>query len=166
MSSIWQQFLGCQLTKNSDVWFTLTFKNDVKIYQKIVQLHEEFVDEWKAVSSDPDFITQLMFQSIPTSFSKHSVAKGGNVLGLDKETENVVMLLYNIAVKSPELETLARKKLFASVETMKKYAASLDGLINWIYLNYADGTQVSSWVIYSSFSNSDSCPGPIRELWF
>ncbi|KAG9199276.1 hypothetical protein G6514_008623 [Epicoccum nigrum] len=124
-----------------DVWFTLTFKNDVKIYQKFIQLHEEFVNEWKSVSSDPDFITQLMFQSIPTGFSKHSIAKGGNVLGLDKETENVVMLLYNIAVKSPELEILARKKLFASGETMKRFAASLDGLINWIYLNYADGTQ-------------------------
>ena len=91
-----------------------------------------------------------MFQSIPTSFSKHSVAKGGNVLGLDKETENVVMLLYNIAVKSPELEVLARKKLFASGETMKKYAASLDGLINWTYLNYADGTQVCIWTFQGS----------------
>lgn len=85
-----------------------------------------------------------MFQSIATGFSKHSVAKGGNVLGLDMETENVVMLLYNIAVKSPELEALARKKLFASFKAMRKYAASLDGLVNWTYLNYADGTQVST----------------------
>lgn len=124
-----------------DVWFTLTFKNDVRIYQKIVELHEQFVNEWKSETSDADFITQCMFQSIATSFSKHSVAKGGNVLGLDKETDNVVMLLYNIAVKTTELETLARKKLRASGELMKEYAASLDGLVNWTYLNYADGYQ-------------------------
>lgn len=126
------------------MWFTLTFRNDIRIYQKIIQLHEEFVNEWKVASSDPDFITQCMFQSIATSFSQHSVAKGGNVLGLDKETENVVMLLYNIAVKSPELEVLAREKLFTSGTAMKKYAASLNGLVNWTYLNYADGTQVST----------------------
>ncbi|KAJ4983181.1 6-hydroxy-D-nicotine oxidase [Stagonosporopsis vannaccii] len=124
-----------------DIWYTLTFKNDVRIYQKIVELHEEFVNEWKSESPDPDFITQCMFQSIATSFSEHSVAKGGNVLGLDRETDNLVMLLYDIAVKTPELETLARKKLQASGEAMKEYAASLGGLVDWTYLNYADGSQ-------------------------
>lgn len=98
--------------------------------------------EWKTESSDPDFITQCMFQSIATGFTNHSIVKGGNVLGLDKETDNVVMLLYDIAVKAPELEEIARKKLHASGEAMKEYAASLDGLVDWTYLNYADGSQV------------------------
>lgn len=83
-----------------------------------------------------------MFQAIDPSFSSHSIAKGGNVLGLDKETDNAVMLLYNIAVKSPELELLARKKLRASGEAIKQYAADLGGLVDWTYLNYADGHQV------------------------
>lgn len=100
------------------------------------------MNEWKQESPDPDFITQCMFQSIATSFSEHSVAKGGNVLGLENETDNVVMLLYDIAVKTPELEVLAREKLQASIEAMKEYAASLEGLVDWAYLNYADGTQV------------------------
>ena len=120
----------------------MTFKNDIRIYQKLVELHEQLVDEWKAESPDPDFITQCMFQAIPTIFSEHSVAKGGNVLGLDHETENVVMLLYDIAVTSPELEVLARQKLQASGQAMREYAASLDGLIDWTYMNYADGNQV------------------------
>lgn len=85
-----------------------------------------------------------MFQSIATSFSEHSVAKGGNVLGLDKETDNVVMLLYDIAVKTPEQEVLAREKLQASAKAMQEFAASLDGLVDWTYLNYADGSQVYS----------------------
>jgi hypothetical protein len=85
-----------------------------------------------------------MFQSIATGFSVHSVAKGGNVLGLDSQKSNVVMLLYSLAVKSPELEVLARKRFRASMEAMKEYAASLDGLVDWTYLNYADGSQVRS----------------------
>ncbi|KAH7094507.1 hypothetical protein FB567DRAFT_600097 [Paraphoma chrysanthemicola] len=116
-------------------------QNDIRIYQKIVELHEKFVDEWKAETSDPDFITQLMFQSIATSFTEQSIAKGGNVLGLDAEPDNVVMLLYDIAVKSPELETRAREKLKASAEAMKEYAASLDGAVTWTYMNYADSFQ-------------------------
>ena len=120
----------------------MTFANDARIYEKIVELHEEMVNEWKAESPDPDFITQCMFQSIPTVFSKHSLEKGGNMLGLDQETDNVVMLLVDIAVKSAELEVLAREKLMAFGKAMQDYAASVDGLVKWEYLNYADGTQV------------------------
>ena len=108
-----------------------------------MDLHEQFVNEWKAETTDMDFITQCMFQTIATSFSQHSISKGGNVLGLDTQKDNVVMLLYDIAVKTPKLEVLARKKLRASGEAMKEYAASLDGLVDWTYVNYADGSQVS-----------------------
>jgi hypothetical protein len=100
------------------------------------------VDDWRSETSDTDFITQCMFQAIAPSFSSHSVAKGGNVLGLDKEKDNAVMLLYNIAVKSADLEVLARKKLRASGEAMRKFAADMGGLVDWTYLNYADGYQV------------------------
>lgn len=120
----------------------MTFKNDVRIFEKIVELHEIFVDEWKTESPDPDFITQCMFQSITTGMAERSIANGGNVLGLDKETDNVVMLLYDIAVNGQELEDLAREKLKASGEAMRKFAESLDGLVNWRYMNYADSYQV------------------------
>jgi len=130
-----------QPTGYRDVWYTMTFKNNIEIYEKIVELHERFVREWKAESSDPDFITQCMFQAIPTIFSKHGAEKGGNVLGLDKEKENVVMLLFDIAVKTPELEILARKKLRKFGDEMKSQAARLRGAVDWTYLNYADSHQ-------------------------
>jgi Cu2+-containing amine oxidase len=120
----------------------MTFANDARIYAHIVELHETMVNEWKAESSDPDFITQCMFQSIPTIFAQHSIEKGGNMLGLDDVKENVVMLLLNIAVKRADLEDPARKKLRSFGEQIQKYAASLDGLIDWRYLNYADYYQV------------------------
>jgi hypothetical protein len=85
----------------------MTFANDAEIFTKIVELHKEFVDEWKA-NSDPDFITQATFQAIPTIFSKHSVERGGNVMGLDKEDGNAIMLLFDIAVKTAEEEAVAR----------------------------------------------------------
>jgi hypothetical protein len=134
----------------------MTFANDVRIYKKIVELHETMVNEWKAETPDPDFVTQCMFQSIPTIFSKHSIEKGGNVLGLDALEENVVMLLLDIAVNGADLEVLARKKLRSFGEKIQKYAASLDGLVDWQYLNYADYYQVRvdpvviSWLLLTS----------------
>jgi hypothetical protein len=125
----------------------MTFKNDVRIYEKIVELHEKFVDEWKAESPDPDFVTQCMFQSITTTMSEQSIAKGGNMLGLDKEEGNVVMLLYDIAVNGQELEDAAREKLKASGKAIVEFAKSVDGLVDWQYLNYADSYQVRERVL-------------------
>lgn len=59
----------------------MTFANDIKIFTHIVELNAAFVADWKSRHS-PDFITQCMFQSIPTFFSTHSQARGGNVMGL------------------------------------------------------------------------------------
>lgn len=128
------------LTLISDIWFTMTFANDAEIFTKIVELNEEFVNEWKA-NNDPDFINQCMFQSIPTIFSKHSVEKGGNVMGLDKLDQNVIMLLFNIAVKTADEEAIARPLLRSYGEQMQAFAASKGGLISWQFMNYADAYQ-------------------------
>lgn len=126
----------------SDIWFTLTFANNPSIFSKIVEYHAQFVSEWKSTSSDPDFITQCMFQAIPTVFSEHSVKNGGNVLGLDKEPNNAIMLLLDIAVKSADLEVKAREMLDRYGLLMKEAAKSEGGFVEWTYLNYADGWQV------------------------
>jgi hypothetical protein len=125
----------------SDIWFTMTFANDAEIFTKIVELNEAFVNEWKATSNNPDFITQCMFQSIPTVFSKHSIERGGNVLGLDREDRNGIMLLFDIAVKTADEETIARPLLRAYGEQMQAFAASKSGLLDWQFMNYADAYQ-------------------------
>jgi hypothetical protein len=125
----------------SDIWFTMTFANDAEIFTQIVELNEAFVDEWKTTSGNPDFITQCMFQSIPTIFSKHSVERGGNVLGLDKEDRNAIMLLFDIAVKTADEEAIARPLLRSYGEKMQAFAASKGGLVNWQFMNYADAYQ-------------------------
>jgi hypothetical protein len=119
----------------------MTFANNAEIFTKIVELNQEFVNEWKATSGNPDFITQCMFQAIPTVFSKHSVERGGNVLGLDKVETNSIMLLFDIAVRTAEEEALARPMLHAYGAKMQAFAASKDGLVDWQFMNYADKQQ-------------------------
>lgn len=78
-----------------------------------------------------------MFQAIPTVFSEHSVANGGNVLGLDRETENVVMLLFTLAVKGVDQEVVAKQQMQVLGNATVAYAESLDSLVEWQYINYA-----------------------------
>lgn len=82
-----------------------------------------------------------MFQSIPTVFSQHSVEKGGNVLGLDRETENVVMLLFTLAVKGLDQEAVAQKQMRLFADATVAYADSLNSLVEWQYINYANDWQ-------------------------
>lgn len=91
--------------------------------------------------SDGDFITQCMFQPLPTFFAKHSADRGGNVLGLDKVAENGILWLATLAVKGPERAAVAQEKMTAWVAAVEAYAKSIDRLIDFKYLNYADPSQ-------------------------
>ena len=111
------------------------------LYEKALEMHQKFVSDWKAQSPDGDFICHGIFQSIPTIFSKHSVEKGGNVLGLDRETDNAVMFQVQLMVNSPEQEKVARERMVQYRKTIKQYSVDNGGGVDWEYLNYADFTQ-------------------------
>ncbi|KAF4984892.1 hypothetical protein FZEAL_45 [Fusarium zealandicum] len=124
-----------------NTWFAITFKNDKALYKKALDLHKKFVADWKAQSPDGDFICHAIFQAIPTVFSKHSLERGGNVMGLDRETDNAVMFQVQLMVNGKDQEDLGRKRMVEFRETMKQYSVDHDGAIDWEYLNYADFTQ-------------------------
>ncbi|KAK9781362.1 hypothetical protein SCARD494_14103 [Seiridium cardinale] len=126
-----------QPTGYRDIWWTGTIKNDKRVYEKIIELHEELCDFMAAQSPDGDFVTQAMFQSIPTIFSQHSVENGGNVLGLDRENENLVMLLYTLAVNGAEQEAIAQEQMRKFGDATMEYATSIDAAADWKYINYA-----------------------------
>ncbi|KAI1486127.1 hypothetical protein F5X96DRAFT_682271 [Biscogniauxia mediterranea] len=124
-----------------NVWFSITFKNDERFIKKAVSMHEEFVESWKPLSPDGDFICHAIVQSIPTIFAQHSVKKGGNVLGLERLTENAIMFQAQLAFQGEEREAEARRRMVEYRETLKQYTADLDGALEWEYINYEDYTQ-------------------------
>lgn len=99
------------------------------------------IEEWKVESPDPDFNSELNMQAIPRTFTEHSLANGGNIMGLDRVTDNVTMVLNIFAVKTAELEVQATEKLKSYGAQMEAFAASVDGLVEWKHLNYAGGFQ-------------------------
>lgn len=124
-----------------NVWYAITFKNDIRLYTKAIEMHRQFVADWKAQSPDGDFICHGILQAIPTIFSKHSDERGGNMLGLDRETDNAVMFQVQLMVNGEDQEKLGRERMVAFRQAVKQYSVDLGGEVDWEYLNYADFTQ-------------------------
>ncbi|OTB02040.1 hypothetical protein M426DRAFT_25053 [Hypoxylon sp. CI-4A] len=122
-------------------WFTISVKNDQRILAKAVEVHGKLVEDMRAYIPENDFITQWIFQPLPRVFSQHSVAAGGNVLGLERNEVNAMMLQLSTMVRTADQRAFAYSKVRDYVAEMKEFAASVDGLLDWIYMNYADSTQ-------------------------
>ncbi|KAI1658886.1 FAD-binding domain-containing protein [Daldinia decipiens] len=125
-----------------DGWFTLCFKNDKRIMQKAAEVHEVLVEELKSLVSDGNFITQCIFQPLPTIVSKHSAAGGGNVMGIERNTDNAILFQYAAMMNTAEHAAIVYPKLRAGFQIIKDFASGIEnGLMDWLYMNYADKTQ-------------------------
>ncbi|KAM0326585.1 hypothetical protein ACHAQA_006454 [Verticillium albo-atrum] len=124
-----------------NVWFTLTFKNDVRIIQKAADLHETLVAEMLEVVPADELGTQNLFQPVPKFFADIGVAQGGNVLGLDQVEGDSLMWLFSCTVKQAEHESILHDKGVAMTAALQDFARSIDVLLPWQYINYADPTQ-------------------------
>ena len=125
----------------SNIVFSITYKNEVELYHKTLEIREKFIEDWKAQSPDGDFYVHAIFQSIPTIFAEHGVAKGGNMLGLDRVTDNAVLFQIQMMVKGEDQEAEARKRLQVFREELKQHTVDVGLDVDWEYLNYAEMTQ-------------------------
>lgn len=72
----------------------MTFKNDIRMFEKAIELHNHYVEIIKASEATGNWTLQDMFQPLPTLFAKHSVEKGGNMMGLDRFNETLVCMCF------------------------------------------------------------------------
>ncbi|KAI0896861.1 FAD-binding domain-containing protein [Annulohypoxylon nitens] len=125
-----------------DSWMTTTFKIDYRIMRKTVDAFEVLLEELKRAIPDNNFCVHLVFQPLLTSWTQNSVDRGGNVLGLEQITEDCVVVVIGVEVATFELSEKvskpATRKMFGEVES---YATSLDKNVDFLYLNYCDGSQ-------------------------
>ena len=121
-----------------DLFSTLTFANDEKLIADVYAISTKKLEPLKKTAG-LNWVT--MFQPLPTVFSKHSVEKGGNVLGLDRATTNQVLFLFFVQWADPADDAVLNKAaddLLAEVTALAKER----GLHNeFIYLNYATDRQ-------------------------
>jgi hypothetical protein len=106
--------------------------------------HEGLVGRLKVRILDGDFITQCLFQPLPAIFAQQAIESGGggNVLGLERQSENALLWLAAIMVRTPEQEKFAYEEAQGWVQRVREFAATIpEGNQEWEYLNYADGSQ-------------------------
>jgi hypothetical protein len=134
-------FFFQQLTSSRNTWFSLTFTNSAAIVQFAIELHDLLVAELQNLLPAGSFSTECLFQPIPTYFSQISVQKGGNVLGLDSETQNALLWLLTGTFQTAAHEATARPLMLAYNALLEDYATFVGGNVAWRYINYVDSTQ-------------------------
>ncbi|KAI5361190.1 putative FAD-binding domain, PCMH-type, FAD-binding, type PCMH, subdomain 2 [Septoria linicola] len=127
--------------KDSRVQFsTLTFKNDIRVLKRA---HESFLkvrDKLAAEAKGPFGIFTL-FQPIPKLFSDHSNDRGGNVLGLDRFDDTLIMYEPYLKWQNEDEDELFESQAQWLRDDISTYAASVGSDNDWLYLNYADISQ-------------------------
>ncbi|KAK7530740.1 uncharacterized protein J3D65DRAFT_639400 [Phyllosticta citribraziliensis] len=119
-------------------FMALTFQNDERIIKKATELFHKMIE---SIGDADEWYFSPMFQPMPASFAKHSAANGGNILGLDRFTENNILFLYDVGWMSEENDELFHKLSEQYVEDLDSYAKSIGKSNLFVYLDYADPTQ-------------------------
>ncbi|GAD98369.1 hypothetical protein PVAR5_7061 [Paecilomyces variotii No. 5] len=86
-----------------DTWFTLTFKLDPRLIKKVADAFEALTEEFKPLIPEQNFYVSMVLQPLLTSFAKHSVARDGNVLGLDRIKDDCVLMVIAIEIDTRTL---------------------------------------------------------------
>ncbi|KAJ8105775.1 hypothetical protein OPT61_g9977 [Boeremia exigua] len=123
------------------VWFTLSFKNDVRVIKRAGELHDDLVNELKRSMDPTQFTTRSIFQPWPALFTEHSVRRGGNTLGLEQVRDNMLLWAIFGSAVTAEQHMIMREKFKAFSDALEEFGKSMDLNVDWQYLNYVDGTQ-------------------------
>jgi hypothetical protein len=127
----------------SNFWHTTTFINDERIMAKAVEAHTKAVEKIKDASKTGYFSSLCLFQALPSFYGRLAEERGGNVMGLDKALKgrNAILVLLSIKISEDDIRELGFQVAQDYLKEIDDYAKSVDGYIDWTYINYADKTQ-------------------------
>ncbi|KAI5460205.1 hypothetical protein BGZ63DRAFT_415561 [Mariannaea sp. PMI_226] len=125
-------------------WFTGMTTNDARVMELFYQKIQEYATKMAAAAPGSDFNILIEFQPVPPSFVAQSVAKGGNMLGLEPLVKADGPLLMWLIALTVDTEANQQKILPLGIQfrdDINKQTTSMGVNTNWIYLNYAYGDQ-------------------------
>lgn len=116
-----------------DLFATLTLVNNAALLAEIYAISQRLLSPLK---STPGMRWSIMFQPLPAVITKHSIARGGNVLGLPTTSNNILFLFFvqwdeagdDAALNRAARELVAQVTRLTHRERMQ---------VPWVYLNYA-----------------------------
>jgi hypothetical protein len=139
----YKTFISTAKEKYRNAGSTRTFKNDLKILRYCVKLHKEYVESLKQSIGAEKFTTMIFFQPLPSYLGQIAEKRGGNMLGLERMDHSAgIIWTGGVSVNSDEASlAIAQAQLNGMSAQIKKYAESVNGSMDMVYLNYADASQ-------------------------
>ncbi|KAI5857322.1 FAD binding domain-containing protein [Durotheca rogersii] len=122
---------------------TLSFKNDPELIRRVIELHTEFVETLKKYLAPEKFQSGIFLQPIPPYLAEIGKQRGGNMLGLDRVSEGIIMWTGGVGIVDGTDQdfAVAQAELHALTAQVKELSQSLGGDKEFVYLNYAYGFQ-------------------------
>lgn len=119
---------------------TLTFKNNIRVLRKAHELFKTVIAHLEEHATG-DWNLYTLYQPIPTVFAKHGKEKGGNVLGLDRFDETLIMYEPYFAWQGSSQDTLFESQADFLRSELAAFAVSIGADNEFLYLDYADISQ-------------------------
>ncbi|KAI9714693.1 MAG: hypothetical protein M1828_001122 [Chrysothrix sp. TS-e1954] len=128
---------------HSNIFFTSSLKNDTRIFRKATELHDQVVADLLDFIPEADFLTECLFQPLPTVLGQVATQHGGgNMLNLSAQKADGVIFIAIVMVKTAAQERFAYPRTKAWHDGVCQYARTIDnGVLDWVYMNYADQSQ-------------------------
>ncbi|KAJ5587856.1 uncharacterized protein N7459_003621 [Penicillium hispanicum] len=144
------------------ILLTLTFGNDERVLQRLVDTQGALVEEVKPYMKSADWNFVSFLQPFPALFGQKGKRNGGNVLGIDRMTKNhlgawmqgaglvhhaniclATMIVYLLFLSWDDSrdDSLVKYAGDRIITQVREYAASIGEDHEYIYLNYADRSQ-------------------------
>ncbi|KAF5495072.1 FAD-dependent monooxygenase yanF [Colletotrichum siamense] len=122
----------------------LTIINDPRVMRYCFEQYNGIVDDMKALLGPKNFTTILDFQPLPSYFADIGVKKGGNMLGLERDSRNKILFVMGVTLlgsNSEELYPRVYQQVAAMNKRVEDFSKSIGSDNEFRYLPYADSRQ-------------------------
>ncbi|MCJ1401397.1 hypothetical protein MMC11_004610 [Xylographa trunciseda] len=125
---------GSNPSGDRQVYVTVTVANNLALLSRVFDIADILL---KPLKNKHGLRYAMAYQAIPTCVMSHSLASGGNALGLDPEDGNLVLIFLDISWKDSIDDEIMNKQAGSFLKQVETLAASSGMLHKWKYLNYA-----------------------------
>ncbi|TGO62425.1 hypothetical protein BOTNAR_0114g00240 [Botryotinia narcissicola] len=139
VSSLTDELAGRTSTLNHRyIFVTTTFSNSAEIYERAVNISNKHLEPLKNTTG---LVWSILFQPIPLMVSEQSVARGGNIMGVDRSKDILTLFLVYVTWLEASDDEKFTDAAYATVDEINAVAGNLGVTNPFIYLNYAGQKQ-------------------------
>jgi hypothetical protein len=117
---------------------TIAFVNDLPTLNHV---HELTVELYKTVRHVEGMQWLFAYEPLPHLFTEHSTSRGGNMLGLNRTADDLILMQLAPRWTSADDDDVMYDTAKKWVKQVKGYTQSVGKASDYLYLNYADGFQ-------------------------